>query len=69
MTSRPELRQQYNIIASFQPALHVPQNWNYENTHSLFEALMHPPTMSEGSRMSQSTTRKKKKKSGSSILM
>jgi thiocyanate hydrolase subunit beta len=43
MTSRPELRQQYDIIASFQPALHVPQNWNYENTHSLFEALMHPP--------------------------
>ena len=43
MTSRPELRQQYDIIASLQPALHVPQNWNYENSGSLFRALMHPP--------------------------
>jgi thiocyanate hydrolase subunit beta len=43
MTSRPELLQQYDIIASLQPALHVPQNWNYENTRPLFEALMHPP--------------------------
>ena len=69
MTSRPGLRQQYDIIASFQPALHVPQNWNYEGRDPLLEALMLLPTMSEVSRMSQSTTRKKKKKSGNSILM
>jgi thiocyanate hydrolase subunit alpha/thiocyanate hydrolase subunit beta len=43
MTSRPELRQQYDIIASLQPALHVPQNWNYETSSSLFRAHMHPP--------------------------
>jgi hypothetical protein len=43
MTSRPELRQQYDIIASLQPALHVPQNWNYETPSSLFRAYMHPP--------------------------
>jgi hypothetical protein len=43
MTSRPELNQQYDLIGSLQPALHAPQNWNYENTHPLFEALMHPP--------------------------
>ena len=43
MTSRPELRQQYDLIASIQPALHVPQNWNYENSAPLFRALMHPP--------------------------
>jgi thiocyanate hydrolase subunit beta len=43
MTPRPELRQQYDIIASLQPALHVPQNWNYENPAPLFRALMHPP--------------------------
>ena len=43
MTSRPELRQQYDIIGSIQPALHVPQNWNYENPAPLFRAFMHPP--------------------------
>src|SRR3984893_12959967 len=43
MTSRPELRQQYDIISSFQPALHLPQNWNYENPAPLFRAYMHPP--------------------------
>ena len=43
MTSRPKLRQQYEIISSFQPALHVPQNWNYENSEPLFRALLHPP--------------------------
>jgi hypothetical protein len=43
MTSRPKLRQQYDIIASIQPALHVPQNWNYETPGSLFRAYMHPP--------------------------
>ena len=43
MTSRPKLRQQYEIISSFQPALHVPQNWNYEISEPLFRALMHPP--------------------------
>jgi thiocyanate hydrolase subunit beta len=43
MTSRPELRQQYDIIGSFQPARHEPQNWNYENPAPLFRAFMHPP--------------------------
>jgi thiocyanate hydrolase subunit beta len=43
MASRPELRQQYELIGSIQPALHVPQNWNYENSAPLFRALMHPP--------------------------
>ena len=43
MTSRSELRQQYNIIGSLQPALHVPQNWNYETASPLFDAYMHPP--------------------------
>ena len=43
MTSRPELHQQYDLIHFLQPALHVPQNWNYENTHPLFQALTHPP--------------------------
>ena len=43
MTSRSELRQQYNIIGSLQPALHVPQNWNYETASRLFDAYMHPP--------------------------
>jgi thiocyanate hydrolase subunit beta len=43
MTSRPELRRQYDLIASIQPALHVPQNWNYENSSPLYDALMHPP--------------------------
>jgi thiocyanate hydrolase subunit beta len=43
MTSRPELRQQYDLIASFQPAIHMPQTWNYENAPPLFHAYMHPP--------------------------
>jgi hypothetical protein len=43
MKSRPELRQQYDLISSIQPALHVPQNWNYENPAPLFRAFMHPP--------------------------
>ena len=42
-TSRPELREQYHIIGSFQPAIHIPQNWNYETSHPLFRAYMHPP--------------------------
>ena len=43
MTPRPELHQQYDIIGSFQPALHAPQTWNYENAPPLFRAYMHPP--------------------------
>ena len=43
MTSRPELREQYDLIGSIQPALHVPQNWNYEISAPLFRAFMHPP--------------------------
>ena len=59
MASRPELRQQYEIIGSFQPALHVPQNWNYETSSPLFRAICIRPTMSGASTMSPSSTRKK----------
>ena len=43
MSLRSELRQQYDIIGSLQPATHVPQNWNYEIPSSLYRAYMHPP--------------------------
>jgi len=43
MTARPELRNQYNIIGSLQPALHVPQNWTYDTSSPLYRAYMHPP--------------------------
>ena len=38
-----ELLQQEKIIGALQPAIHVPQNWNYEVSGSLYEAYMHPP--------------------------
>ena len=43
MSLRSELRQEREIIGTFQPALHSPQNWNYELTRSQYRAYMHPP--------------------------
>lgn len=43
VSTRRELRQQQELIGSIQPALHVPQNWNYEVEAPLFKAFMHPP--------------------------
>ena len=43
MAARNELRQQQDLIGSIQPALHVPQNWNYAVDHPLYKAYMHPP--------------------------
>jgi len=43
VSSRSELRQQQELIGSLQPALHVPQNWNYEVDGPLYKAYMHPP--------------------------
>ena len=38
-----DLREQLELIRSIQPAVHVPQNWNYENTGPMYKAYMHPP--------------------------
>ena len=43
MSVRSELRQQYEIIGSLQPAIHMPQNWNYAIPAPLYRAYMHPP--------------------------
>jgi hypothetical protein len=43
MSSRSELQQQQEIIGSLQPAIHSPQNWNYEVAGPLYRAYMHPP--------------------------
>jgi thiocyanate hydrolase subunit beta len=43
MASRSEVRQQLDIIGSLQPAIHVPENWNYEVSSALYRAYMHPP--------------------------
>jgi hypothetical protein len=43
MPSRSELRRQLEIIASLQPATHVPENWNYDIPSALYRAYMHPP--------------------------
>ncbi len=43
MPTRNELRLQQELIASLQPALHVPQNWNYEVDGPLYTAYVHPP--------------------------
>ena len=43
MSSRCELRQQQKMIGSLQPAIHLPQNWNYETSGPLYGAYMHPP--------------------------
>ena len=40
---RSNLHQQRDLIRSIQPALHVPQNWNYETPGPMYEAYMHPP--------------------------
>src|SRR2546428_343171 len=38
-----ELRHQCEIMACLQPAIHMPQNWNYEIPSPLYRAYMHPP--------------------------
>ena len=43
MSSRSELQQQREIIGTLQPAIHSPQNWNYEVAGPLYRAYMHPP--------------------------
>ena len=43
MSSRTELSQEREIIGTLQPAIHLPQNWNYEVTGPQYRALMHPP--------------------------
>ena len=43
MSLRTELSQEREIIATLQPAIHSPQNWNYEVTGPLYRAYMHPP--------------------------
>jgi hypothetical protein len=43
MSPRSERHQQYEIIGSLQPAIHVPQNWNHEIPGALYRAYMHPP--------------------------
>jgi Nitrile hydratase, alpha chain/Nitrile hydratase beta subunit len=43
VSARRELRQQQELIGAIQPALHIPQNWNYAIDHPLFKAYMHPP--------------------------
>jgi hypothetical protein len=43
VSARKELRQEQELIGSIQPALHVPQNWNYEVDSPLYKAYMHPP--------------------------
>ena len=43
MSSRTELHREQEIIGSLQPAIHSPQNWNYEVPSPLYRAYMHPP--------------------------
>ena len=43
MPSRSELSQEREIIGTLQPAIHSPQNWNYEVTGPVYRAYMHPP--------------------------
>ena len=43
MSTRNNLLQQQAIIGSLQPAIHSPQNWNYEVTGPQYRAYMHPP--------------------------
>jgi len=42
MSSSHKLDQQLANIAGLQPAITVPQNWNYEIPESLYNAYMHP---------------------------
>ena len=69
MSARRELRQQQELIASLQPALHVPQNWNYEVDSPLYKAYITRPTMSAASSTPPSFTRKRKRNNGNSTLM
>lgn len=43
MSAENEHVQQQRIIGSLQPAVTVPQNWNYEISAPLYDAYMHPP--------------------------
>lgn len=43
VSARDDLLQQQGLIGSIQPALHVPQNWNYEVAGPLYKAYLHPP--------------------------
>jgi thiocyanate hydrolase subunit beta len=43
MSSRIELSQEREIIGTLQPAVHLPQNWNYELSGPGYRAYMHPP--------------------------
>jgi hypothetical protein len=43
MSFRTELSQEREIIGTLQPAIHAPQNWNYELTGPQYRAYMHPP--------------------------
>ncbi len=43
MAGREELVQQQEIISFLQPALHMPQNWNYELASPVVKAYLHPP--------------------------
>ncbi len=43
MSARKDVLNQHDIIGSLQPAIHVPQNWNYEVEPDLYKAYMHPP--------------------------
>jgi hypothetical protein len=43
MSERTELSQEREIIGTFQPAVHLTQNWNYELTGPQYRAYMHPP--------------------------
>jgi len=43
MPSRSELSQEREIIGTLQPAIHSPQNWNYEVNGPQYRAYMHPP--------------------------
>jgi hypothetical protein len=43
MPLRTELTHERTTIGALQPAIHSPQNWNYELTGLLYQAYMHPP--------------------------
>lgn len=42
MSQHESLTRQQSAVASLQPALSVPQNWNYEIPRALYDAYMHP---------------------------
>jgi len=43
VSARKDVLKQQDIIGSLQPAIHVPQNWNYEVEPDLYKAYVHPP--------------------------